>query len=163
MSNYYNPVKVVETDNWLLEIKKNRMQKLNISSPIIVTSSGNRKRLKLENQFDGYSIFSDVGTNPTFDTCENAVGFCKGKNFDGVIALGGGSVMDLAKVVMAHLCIARSDIYELIEYKDKFPQTIASIFLPTTHGTASEVTMWGTVWNMGKRNTRSLTRICIQK
>ena len=156
MSNYYNPVKVVETDNWLLEIK-NRMQKLNISSPIIVTSSGNRKRLKLENQFDGYSIFSDVGTNPTFDTCENAVGFCKGKNFDGVIALGGGSVMDLAKVVMAHLCIARSDIYELIEYKDKFPQTIASIFLPTTHGTASEVTMWGTVWNMEEKKKYSIS------
>jgi len=156
MSNYYNPVKVIEADNWPLEIKK-RVQQLNISSPIIVTSSGNRMRLKLESEFDGYSIFSDVGTNPTFDTCENAVEFCDGKMFDGVIALGGGSVMDLAKVVMAHLCLGKSDIYELIEYKGKFSQTISSIFLPTTHGTASEVTMWGSIWNMEEKKKYSIS------
>ena len=67
-------------------------------------------RLKLESQFDGYSIFSDVGTNPTFDTCENAVEFCDGKMFDGVIALGGGSVMDLAKVVIAKLSLGKNKI-----------------------------------------------------
>ena len=150
MSNYYNPVKVIKTDNWLPELNK-RMQQLNISSPIIVTSSGNRKRLNLDSQFDPNSIFSDVGTNPTFDTCENAVEFCEGKMFDGVVAIGGGSAMDTAKVVKAHLCFEKSNIFELIGYTDDYPKTIPSIFLPTTHGTASEVTMWGIVWNMEEK------------
>ena len=26
--------------------------------------------------------------------------------------------------------------------------SIVSIFIPTTHGTGSEVTMWGTIWDM---------------
>ena len=38
-----------------------------------------------------------------------------------------------------------------------FSQTIASIFLPTTHGTASEVTMWGTVWNMKEKKKYSIS------
>jgi len=158
MSNYYNPVKVIKTDNWLPELNK-RMQELNISYPIIVTSPGNRKRLNLDSQFDGYSIFSDVGTNPTFDTCENAVEFCEGKKFDGVVAIGGGSAMDTAKVINAHLCLDEPNIVELIGFTENFPKTIPSIFLPTTHGTASEVTMWGTIWNMEEKKKYSISHV----
>jgi len=156
MSNYYNPVKIIKTENWLLELNKS-IKNLRISAPIIVTTPGNRKRLKLDSRFDLYSIFSEVGSNPNFEECTNALNFCKKNMIDGVVAIGGGSVMDLAKVVMAYLCLEKSDIFELIEYKDKYPQTVPSIFLPTTHGTASEVTMWGTVWNMEEQKKYSIS------
>lgn len=65
--------------------------------------------------------------------------------------------MDLAKVVMANLCLEKTNIYELIDYKDEFPRTIPSMFLPTTHGTASEVTMWGTVWNITEEKKYSIS------
>jgi alcohol dehydrogenase class IV len=58
---------------------------------------------------------------------------------------------------MAHLSLEKTDINELIEYKGSFPQEIPSIFLPTTHGTASEVTMWGTVWNMEEEKKYSIS------
>jgi hypothetical protein len=77
--------------------------------------------------------------------------------FDGVVAIGGGSAMDLAKVIMAHLSLEKTDINELIEYKRKFPHKIQSIFLPTTHGTASEVTMWGTIWNINEEKKYSIS------
>ncbi len=156
MLNYYNPVKIIKTDNWLLGLNSS-IENLKITAPIIVTSPGNRKRLNLDSKFDPESIFSNVGSHPTFENCINAIKFCQENMFDGVIALGGGSVMDLAKVVMAHLCLEKSDIYELIEHKGKFPQTIPSIFLPTTHGTASEVTMWGVVWNMNEKRKYSIS------
>ncbi|MCH7762355.1 MAG: phosphonoacetaldehyde reductase [Candidatus Marinimicrobia bacterium] len=156
MSNYFNPVKIIKTENWLIEVISS-IEKFKISAPIIVTSPGNRKRLNLDSKFDSNSIFSNVDSNPTFENCINAVKFCQNNTFDGVIALGGGSVMDLAKVVMAHLCLEESDIIELIEYTGKFPQTIPSIFLPTTHGTASEVTMWGTIWNMKEKKKYSIS------
>ena len=156
MSNYYNPVKIIKTENWLLELNKS-IKNLRISAPIIVTTLGNRKRLSLDSKFDPKSIFSDMVSNPNFEDCINVVEFCQNTIFDGVIALGGGSAMDLAKVVVAHLSLGKSDIVELIEFKEPFPQTTPAIFLPTTHGTASEVTMWGTVWNMEEKKKYSIS------
>ena len=156
MSNYYNPVRIIKTEDWLRELNF-RINDLKMSAPIIITSPGNRKRLLLDSKFDPDAIFSDVESNPTFENCNNAIKFCQGNMFDGVVGLGGGSAMDLAKVVMAHLSLEKSDINELIEYKGSFSQEIPSIFLPTTHGTASEVTMWGTVWNMEEEKKYSIS------
>ena len=156
MSNYFNPVRIIKTDNWLRELNF-RINDLKISAPVIITSPGNRKRLNLNSKFDSDSIFSDVGSNPNFKDCTNALKFCQKNMFNGVVAIGGGSAMDLAKVVMAHLSLEKTDINELIEYKGSFPQEIPSIFLPTTHGTASEVTMWGTVWNMEEEKKYSIS------
>jgi alcohol dehydrogenase class IV len=156
MSNYFNPVRIIKTDNWLRELNF-RINDLKISAPVIITSPGNRKRLNLNSKFDSDSIFSDVSSNPNFKDCTNALKFCQKNMFDGVVAIGGGSAMDLAKVVMAHLSLEKTDINELIEYKGSFPQEIPSIFLPTTHGTASEVTMWGTVWNMEEEKKYSIS------
>ena len=156
MLNYYNPVKIIKTDNWLHELNKS-IKNLKISAPIIVTTPGNRKRLSLDSKFDPQSIFSDVGSNPNFEDCINVIEFCQNNIFDGLIALGGGSAMDLAKVVVAHLSLGRSDIVELIESKEPFPQKTPAIFLPTTHGTASEVTMWGTIWDMKDKKKHSIS------
>ena len=156
MSNYFNPVKVIKTENWLPQLN-NSIDNLGISSPAIITSPGNRKRLSLDSLFSSESIFSNIGSNPNFEDCINAVNFFRENMYDGVVALGGGSAMDIAKVVMASLCLEKSDIYELIDYKEKYPREIPSIFLPTTHGTASEVTMWGTVWNMREKKKYSIS------
>ena len=156
MENFFNPVNVIKSNNWLFDLK-NKIIDLNISKPIIVTSSGNFKRLKLENHFNIKSIYRYNGSNPTFNDSEKIIEFCEGKEFNGVIAIGGGSPMDLAKLAMAYLSIGESNIKKLIEYKDNYPLTIPSIFIPTTHGTGSEVTMWGTIWNMTEKKKYSIS------
>ncbi len=156
MSSYYNPVKIIQTGNWLHELNKN-IQEFNISYPIIITTPGNRERLKLDSIFNSDSIFSDIGSNPNFEDCTRVINFCQKNTYDGVIAIGGGSAMDLAKVVMAYLCLDKTDINDLINYKNEFPIVIPSIFLPTTHGTASEVTMWGTIWNEKEEKKYSIS------
>jgi alcohol dehydrogenase class IV len=156
MSSYYNPVRIIKTDDWHRELNY-RINDLSITAPVFVTSPGNRKRLHLDAKFGPDSIFSNVDSNPTFDNCKDALKFCQEKTFDGVVALGGGSAMDLAKVVMAHLVLEKTDIHELIKYKESYPQDIPSIFLPTTHGTGSEVTMWGTIWNMEEEKKYSIS------
>ena len=156
MAHYFNPVKIIYSDNWLHELKI-CIQDLNITNPLIISSYGNRKRLNLNLSFNSSSIFSDIDSNPNFDDCDNAIQYCFGKHYDGVIALGGGSVMDLAKVVRAHLSIEETNVINLIQYKGKYQKSIPSIFLPTTHGTASEVTMWGTIWNMKEKRKYSIS------
>jgi phosphonate metabolism-associated iron-containing alcohol dehydrogenase len=156
MTDYFNPVKIIRTNNWEKALSLS-MEELEISKPLLITSLGHKRRLELELKFSSNSIFSDFKSNPTFDNCDSAINFCKNKIFDGVIALGGGSAMDLAKVVISHLCLKKNNVIDLIEYDKSYPQKIPSIFVPTTHGTASEVTMWGTIWNMKEKKKYSIS------
>jgi len=152
---YHNPVKVIETDNWLTVLTES-IGKLNIHNPLVVTSTGNIKRNNLFDIFDKKKIFSDIVNNPTFESCQRAIDFCKNNNFDGVIAIGGGSAMDTAKTAMAAIGNNIFSITDLLSDKLYFPNRTPAIFIPTTHGTASEVTMWGTIWNMTEKRKYSL-------
>ena len=156
MNKYYNPVKVINTNDWVKELKKN-IKFFNFFNPIIITSEGNKKRLEIENYFKDYLVYSEVSSNPTFDDCNKILEFSQKNSFDSVIAIGGGSVMDIAKVVMAYLSLSNSNLKELISYEKSYKNKISSIFIPTTHGTASEVTKWGTLWNMEEKKKYSIS------
>lgn len=158
MSDYYNPVKIIKTNEWLKQLHIS-IKDLDIENPVIITTPGNRKRLNLDISFSNSAIFSNLGVNPNFDDSYRAILFCKKKSFDGVIAIGGGSAMDLAKVVMSHLSLKINNLKELINFKENYDNIVPSIFLPTTHGTASEVTMWGTIWNVEEKKKYSISHI----
>jgi len=152
---YFNPVKVIEANDWRV-VLSNSISELNINSLLVISSSGNIKRNDLLNIFDERIIFSDIENNPTFESCQRAIDFSRNSNYDGVIALGGGSVMDTAKTVLAALGNKKYSITDLLSAKLDFPNRIPAIFIPTTHGTASEVTMWGTIWNMKEKRKYSI-------
>mgnify|MGYP001162741973 CR=1 FL=1 len=156
MDEYFNPVKVIHSNDWFTDLT-NHLTQFKINNPLIVTSPGNNTRLNLENHFHSNSIYCFKGSNPTFEDCNNVIDFSQSNPFDGVIAIGGGSPMDLAKVVISYLGTGETNILKLIEYKKKYSTDIPSIFIPTTHGTGSEVTMWGTVWNMVEKKKYSIS------
>jgi len=153
---YYNPVKVVETNNWIKEYG-NFQEKFGILNPVIITSKGNLKRQKLSTVFNSNSILSTVEPNPTFESCQIAIDFVSKSNFDSVIAIGGGSVMDTAKVVMASLGTEIYNVVELLNITNPYKNKVFSIFIPTTHGSGSEVTKWGTVWNVAEKKKYSIS------
>ena len=76
-----------------------------------------------------------------------------------IVALGGGSAMDTAKVVAA----ANGDFARVREYvekgtgADRLGRT-PIIAVPTTAGTGSEVTCWATVWDTANKKKYSLAR-----
>ena len=76
---YYNPVKVVETNNWREECSKFQ-EKLKIYNPLIITSNGNLTRQKLSTVFNSKSTFSDIIPNPTFESCQEAINLVKIKS-----------------------------------------------------------------------------------
>ena len=153
---YHNPVKVIETNNWREECRKIQ-EKLRIHNPLIITSNSNLKRQKLSTVFNSNSILSNVKPNPTFDSCQKEIDYCNTLRFDGVIAIGGGSVMDTAKVVMASIGTGIVDVARLLKVTTPYKNRVPSIFIPTTHGTGSEVTMWATVWDMEEKKKYSLS------
>ena len=76
-----------------------------------------------------------------------------------IVALGGGSAMDTAKVVAA----SDGDFARVRNYvengkgADKLGRT-PIIAVPTTAGTGSEVTCWATVWDTANKKKYSLAR-----
>jgi len=153
---YYNPVKIIKTLNWSNSLNS-LISELNIFKPLIMTSTGNYHRQNFDEKLSSNSFYLFSKQNPTFEDCTKLIAFCKAKKFDGIIAIGGGSVMDLAKVAMSFLALRNDNILELINYKSTYNSKVPSVFLPTTHGTASEVTKWGTIWDMQDKKKYSIS------
>lgn len=89
----------------------------------------------------GYTveIFNDVEANPSVETVEKAVRAYKLSGCDCIIALGGGSPMDVAKAVGV-VAVFGGSIKDY-EGAGKVPGKITPIIaIPTTAGTGSEVT-----------------------
>tara|TARA_Y100000590_G_scaffold468563_3_gene651741 strand:+ start:7782 stop:8876 length:1095 start_codon:yes stop_codon:yes gene_type:complete len=153
---YANPVDIIKTNNWKNACKISK-QKYGIQNPIVMTSKGFLKRQDLASVFDSRCIFSSISPDPTIQSCQNAINFLFNSKYDGIIAIGGGSVMDTAKAVMAALGSNIVNLQELLENENEYRFIKPSIFIPTTHGTGSEVTKWGTIWNKKERKKFSIS------
>jgi alcohol dehydrogenase class IV len=77
---------------------------------------------------------------------------------DCFVAIGGGSVIDLAKALSAFWNKSKNNTYTIEEITDgiirkTFPANapyIDIIAVPTTAGTGAELTQWGTIWDAWK-------------
>ncbi len=88
-----------------------------------------------------YTLFSDVISNPTTDSIEEALKLYKLTKADSLIALGGGSAIDTAKAIGARIAMPRKSLKRMkgiLKVYKKIPTLIA---IPTTAGTGSEATL----------------------
>ncbi len=95
-------------------------------------------------------VIDDIAPNPDIALLREQTARFSGlaQQPGAVVALGGGSVIDSAKVFAA----ARGDFVAMERYlrKQADASTLSPwplIAVPTTAGTGSEVTCWGTVWD----------------
>ena len=89
-----------------------------------------------------YDVYSDIKPNPTIKNVQDGVAKCKEAGADYLIAVGGGSVIDTAKgiaIVMTNPEFA--DVRSLVGVADTKNRCLPIIALPTTAGTAAEVTI----------------------
>lgn len=89
-----------------------------------------------------YTVFSDIKPNPTIENVKNGVDAFKRSGADCIIALGGGSSMDTAKAIGI---IANNpefaDVRSLEGVAPTKKHAVFTIAVPTTAGTAAEVTI----------------------
>ena len=89
-----------------------------------------------------YTVFSEVKPNPTVKNVQDGIKVCREYGADVIVAVGGGSAMDTAKgisIVMTNP--DREDIVSLNGLSNTVNKGMPMIALPTTHGTAAEVTI----------------------
>lgn len=89
-----------------------------------------------------YELFSDVKANPTIANVQHGVAAFKASGADFIVALGGGSSIDTAKgigIVVNNPDFA--DVKSLEGVADTRHKAVSTFALPTTAGTAAEVTI----------------------
>jgi alcohol dehydrogenase len=101
--------------------------------------------------------YDQIPPNPTQENISEALRFVGNTNIELVIALGGGSVIDAGKT-LAVLLKNPGSIEEYLQGKTHFSRRgLPFIAVPTTAGTASEVTCWATLWDMQNKKKYSLS------
>lgn len=89
-----------------------------------------------------YDLFSDVKPNPTIANVKKGIKIAKKFHCDYIIAVGGGSVIDAAKAIAIVVNNPEfKEIKNLVGVADTKERCLPIIALPTTAGTAAEVTI----------------------
>ncbi len=105
-------------------------------------------------------IYDKVTPNPELSNLDAATVTLKEHKINSIVALGGGSVLDFAKVLSVTLL---SSIDCPLEYylrqnnPQKWEKKITTIVIPTTSGTGAEVTPFATVWDTKTHAKYSVT------
>lgn len=120
------------------------------------------EQLQLRSNKVMYTVFSDIEPDPDITTVERGAEAMKAFKPDTIIAIGGGSVMDAAKIMWLFYEQPEVDFRDLVQkFMDirkrafKFPELgekAKYVGIPTTSGTGSEVTPFAVISD--KKNNR---------
>ena len=89
-----------------------------------------------------YVIYSDIKANPTIENVQAGVAAFRASGADSIVAIGGGSSMDTAKAI--GIIITNPEYADVRSLEGVAPTknpTVPTIAVPTTAGTAAEVTI----------------------
>ena len=115
---------------------------LGIKNPLIVTGPNLVKTdIVIEAQKWSWAehVFYDLVQDPTTDNVLNCVAYGLNKEVDGVIGIGGGSSLDVAKVASV-LLKQETELDDMWGVNNIHSSRLPLILIPTTAGSGSEVT-----------------------
>lgn len=98
-------------------------------------------------------IFNDFEVNPNIKDIKKGINFAKNKKYGLVVALGGGSVIDTAKLIN-FFYLQNFKIEDFIKNKkQKIKKTNPLVAVPTTIGTGSEATKFAVLYVKNKKHS----------
>lgn len=131
-------------ENISLEVKERGYKKALLVSDRVLENCGVLDKVKVvlnEAEID-YEIFTEIKQNPTVKNCKDGLEAFNKAEADFIIAVGGGSVIDVGKAIsIVKNNPEFADIKSLEGIAPTHTKGVPIIALPTTCGTAAEVTI----------------------
>lgn len=135
------------------------LKEMNLEKPFVVmdpevklSSFGKSFDSFCEESFDGFT------TNPTFSQVNNGVRFFRESEYDSIIAVGGGSAIDLAKVV--GLTVANGGtVRDYFQGRKIDIQPVPIVAIPTTCGTGAESSPFAVIMDSDVPKKRGIESI----
>jgi alcohol dehydrogenase class IV len=139
-----------------------------LKKPLIVTDSGLTKLKLLDPLYEAitaaglsYSLYDGTVPNPTINNIEEGLLIYKETNCDCIIAFGGGSSMDCAKIIGARAVKPKKAVGKMKGYF-KILKSLPRIFaIPTTSGTGSEATVAAVISNSATHEKYPINDFCL--
>lgn len=94
--------------------------------------------------------FGDFAPNPVYESVQKGVKFFKESNCDTVLAIGGGSAIDVAKCIKLFSHMEDNSNYLEHNFKDN---GVPIVCIPTTAGTGSEATRYAVIYYNGEKQS----------
>ena len=131
-------------ENLVPEIKRRNFKKILLVTDETLMNCGITKLVIdcLDRGDIDYKIFDKVKPNPTISNCHEGIKVCQEYGADAIVCVGGGSVIDTAKCI--GIVIENPEFYDINSLEgvaDTKNRCLPIIALPTTVGTAAEVTI----------------------
>jgi alcohol dehydrogenase len=91
--------------------------------------------------------FNDFSANPKFEDVKKGIRFFRKGNYNCIVAVGGGSVIDMGKLISFYLEKGTDSFSTTVD--DTFSASCPIVAIPTTAGSGSEETHFAVVYNLG--------------
>lgn len=142
----------IELDNW---IKENGCQK------ILMVCDGSVKFMDCFNNHlkkinaNGIEIlqFQNFQSNPLYESVVKGVNLFREEKCDSIIAIGGGSAMDVAKCIKLYSNLPGNGGNGTWITAEIMTNSIPFLVMPTTAGTGSEATRYAVIYFEGKKQS----------
>ena len=94
----------------------------------------------------GYAEFSDFHPNPKYEDLKKGLEFVNAQEFSIIIAIGGGTTLDIAKMMKA-LAYKKCTLESIIKGNEQITEPgIPLLAIPTTSGTGAETTKFSVIY-----------------
>jgi len=166
---FQTPTKILAGHHALTSLAS-ELDKTNITKALVITDKGIVEHGLLKKVIDNVEnkkkvlelVFDDVPADSSINTVNTAAKLYRENNCDGIIAIGGGSVIDTAKGVNIVISEKTEDIMQFKGHDRLTKQQQPLIIIPTTSGTGSEVTLVSVIANPEKGEKMLFTSPLLQ-
>jgi len=138
----YDKNQYKKLDEWLSDKKA-----------LVVCGSGYKHINKTKRVIDSHSnvvLFNNYNPNPVYESVIEGIDIFNKEKCDAVMAVGGGSAIDLAKCIRIFSTMRQDEEYLNQEIKKN---DIPLLVIPTTAGTGSEATRYAVIYKDGKKQS----------
>jgi NADP-dependent alcohol dehydrogenase len=153
--SFSNPVKILFGKGQIANITAELPANVRI---LLVYGGGS---IKLNGVYDqvvaalkGFQVeeFSGIEPNPHYETCMQAVEIIKSKKIDYLLAVGGGSVIDATKFIVAAACYDKGDPWEILEKHAPVQKALPFGTVLTLPATGSEMNAGAVITRAADKN-----------
>lgn len=145
-------------EKYLPEIKRYGKKILIVSGKSFIFKSGLFEKITsiLSKERIEYTSYPGVNPEPDTDDVDNGAKLCIKENCDCILAVGGGSAMDVGKAIAVVASNGGSvrDYFGEMEYKN---EPLPVIAIPTTCGTGSEVTRFAVIVERSQNTKKTVS------
>ena len=136
-------------------------EKLGIRAPIIITAEfftdTDWYRALVDSSYFILHTSYFISAEPTVRDTDEALAAYMNAGCDGVIGIGGGSVLDVAKITALRAANADRDIKDIAKVDSEADPAVPLILAPTTAGTGSEETLFAMAYDTEEDKKRPFT------